>query len=84
MTIEELRIANKDMRADSIFVVHCRYEESRWLSSDDIIKGCIIYQDEYYRMPKAIKDLNVLSFKCLGYTRILDKSNENKWDIWVV
>lgn len=83
MTIEELRDRNKDMRADSIFVIHCQYEKSQRLSSDDIIKGCIIYQDEYYRMPKVLRDLNVLSFKCLGYGRILDESNINKWEIWV-
>ncbi len=77
MTIEELRNLNKDMRADSIFIIHCRYGNSTNLSRDDMINGCIIYQDEYYRMPKVLRDLNVLSFKCLDY-------NTYKWEIWVV
>ena len=75
MTVEELRNANKDMRVDSTFIIHCHYEKSKYLSSDDIIEGCIIYQDEYYRMPKILRDLNVLSFKFLS---------GDKWEIWVV
>lgn len=84
MTIEELVNANKDMCSHSICVIRCLYVKSqpKYMSSDDILNGCIIYYDEYCIMPKVLRSLNVTSFKHICYS----KSNEesDKWEIWVV
>lgn len=84
MTIEELVNANKDMCSNSICVIRCRYVKSKpkYMSSDEILNGCIIYYDEYCIMPKVLRNLNVTSFKRICYS----KSNEesDKWEIWVV
>lgn len=93
MTIEELCNANEDMSEYSVCVIHCRYTNIFNLSCNDIIearrvrydnmaKGCIIYDDSYYHMPKVLKDLNVNRFKCLSPSRSVDKPS--KWSIWVV
>lgn len=84
MTIKELRNANEDMRDNSICVIHCRYTNIySKIPKDDIIKsrraredisrGCIIYSDEYYIMPEALKGLNVKSFRCLIHNRSIGK-----------
>ena len=76
MTIEELYNANKNMGIYAICVIHCSYDYAERRPIDDIQNGCIIYQDEYYTMPKVLKSLQVLNFR---------RSNEefNKWEIWV-
>lgn len=48
------------------------------MSSDDIVNGCILYQDEYYLMPNVLRNLKVTSFKCTGYKSFC------KLEIWVV
>lgn len=82
MTIEELYNANKNMDIHAICVIHCRYDNAERRPFDDIRNGCIIYQDDYYTMPKVLKGLEVLSFKHLK------DSGSNiwsiKWEIWVV
>ena len=82
MTIEELYNANKNMGIHAICVIHCSYEYVERRPIDDVYNGCIIYEDEYYTMPKVLKSLKVLNFR-----RFKDSnSNEefNKWEIWVV
>lgn len=85
MTIKELRLANRDMLATSMCVIHCSYDDaaqfSEAISIDDILKGCIIYEGEYRVMPKVLKSLNVTGFKCSCHTRSFDEPI--KWDIWV-
>ena len=86
MTIEDLRLANRDMLATSMCVIHCSYDDaaqfSEAISIDDIFNGCVIYKGEYRAMPKVLKSLNVKSFKCSGHTRSFDEPIT--WDIWVV
>lgn len=82
MTIEELQNSNKDMGWNDICVIHCSYEYEERRSMDDIWNGCIIYQDEYYTMPKVLKGLEVLTFKRLKDSSSNEESN--KWEIWVV
>lgn len=86
MTIEELRLANRDMLSTSMCVIHCSYDDaaqfSEAISIDDILNGCVIYKGEYRFMPKVLKSLNVKSFKCSGHTRSFDEPII--WDIWVV
>lgn len=83
MTIEELQNANIDMGCYDICVVRSKYENSQHRDSiDDIFNGCVIYKDDYYTMPKVIKGMNVISFKCTNYIRSVDKHSE--WVIWVV
>lgn len=78
MTIEELVNANKDMCSHSICVIRCRYNKSKDMSSDDIVNGCILYQDEYSLMPNVLRNLKVTSFKCKGYKSFC------KLEVWVV
>lgn len=83
MTIEELQNANKDMGWNDICVVRSKYENSQHRDCiDDIFDGCVIYKDGYFTMPKVIRGLNVMSFKCTNRIRSLDKPSE--WEIWVV
>lgn len=83
MTIKDLFNANRDMSYHDIYVLHCRFSDSsRGNSTDGIINGCIIYQDEYNTMPEVLKGLKVKSFKCLRHTRSVDEFS--KWEIWVV
>lgn len=82
MTIEELVNANKDMCSRSICVIRCRYNKSKYMSSDEILNGCIIYYDEYCTMPKVLRSLNVTSFKHTCYSK--SNKESNKWEIWVV
>lgn len=82
MTIKELYIANKNMDIHDIFVIRCNYDFAERRSIDDIMNGCIIYQDDYYTMPEVLKDLKVYRFKCLSYRRSTDEPS--KWMIWVV
>lgn len=82
MTIKELYNANKNMDINDTCIIHCRYEYAEHRSVDDIFDGCIIYQDDYYTMPRVLKGLEVLTFK-----RLKDSSSNeeiNKWEIWVV
>lgn len=80
MTIEELVNSNKDMYLNSICVIRCRYVKSKpkYMSSDEILNGCIIYYDEYSLMPNVLRNLKVTSFKCTGYKSFC------KLEIWVV
>lgn len=82
MTIEELFNACKDMDIYDICVIHCRYDYAEHRSIDDIMNGCVIYQDDYYTMPKVLKGLEVLSFRRLKDSSPNEKTN--KWDIRVV
>ena len=84
MTIEELVNANIDMCSHSICVIRCRYVKfkPKYMSSDEILNECIIYYDEYCIMPKALRSLNVKSFKHTCYSQSNKKSD--KWEIWVV
>lgn len=82
MTIKELYNANKNMDINATCIIHCSYEYAGRRSVDDIFDGCIIYQDDYYTMPRVLKGLEVLTFK-----RLKDSSSNeeiNKWEIWVV
>ena len=82
MTIEELCNANKDMDIYAVCVIRCRYANAQFRKSvNDIMSGCLIYQDDYYTMPKVLKALNVLSFKCLSDYKSADEPG--KWEIWV-
>lgn len=81
MTIEELVNANKDMCSHSICVIRCRYNKSEGMSGDDIVNGCILYQDEYLVMPNVLRNLRVTSFKCTGYKSV---DEPGKLEIWVV
>lgn len=53
MTIKELYNANKNMGINDTCVIRCKYEYDGLRSVDDILDGCIIYQDDYYTMPKS-------------------------------
>ena len=82
MTIEELSNCNKDMDIHAVCSIRCRYANSERRCIDDIRTGCLIYKDDYYTMPKVLKALDVLSFKCLSPYK---SANEpGKWEIWVV
>lgn len=82
MTIKELYIANKNMYMNDICVINCKYDFAERRSVDDIVNGCIIYQDDYYTMPEVLKNLEVKRFKCLSHSRSTDEPG--KWEIWVV
>lgn len=82
MTIKELYNANKNMGINDTCVIRCKYEYDGLRSVDDILDGCIIYQDDYYTMPKVLKGLEVLTFKRLKDSSSNEESN--KWEIWVV
>ena len=82
MTIEELYNANKNMDIHAICVIHCSYEYEERRPIDDIWNGCVIYQDDYYTMPKVLKGLEVLTFRRLKDSSSNEESN--KWEIWVV
>ena len=77
MPIKELYNANKNMDINATCIIHCKYEYEGRRSIDDIFDGCIIYQDDYYTMPRVLKGLEVLTFKRLN-------EESNKWEIWVV
>lgn len=81
MTIEELVNANKDICSHSICVIRCRYNKAKSMSSDDIANGCILYQDECFLIPNALRSLKVTSFKCTGYKSF---DEPGKLEIWVV
>lgn len=82
MTIKELYIANENMDMHDICVINCEYDFAERMSIDDILNGCIIYQDEYYTMPEVLKDLKVDRFKCLSHSSSTDEPS--KWIVWVV
>ena len=84
MTIEEFFNANKDMCSHSICVIRCPYVKSKpkYISIDKILNGYIIYYNEYCIMPKAIRSLNVTSFKHTCYS--ISNEKYDKWEIWVV
>lgn len=82
MTILELYSASKDISPKSMCVVRCKYDNYQVKSVDDVMDGCIIYKNDFYTMPKVIRDLNVMSFKCIKPAGALDEPG--KWEIWVV
>lgn len=82
MTIEEAFNRNIDMSYEDIFVLHRRFDISHCGNSTGDINGCIIYQGDYYSMPKVLKDLHVSSFRCSRNVMSYDETD--KWDIWVV
>lgn len=82
MTIKELYDANKNMDINAICVIHCSYEHLESRPIDDTFDECIIYQDDYYTMPRVLKGLEVLTFKHLKDSSSNEESN--KWEIWVV
>ena len=82
MTIEELNNANRDMDIHSVCAIYCRYANPQCRIINDISNGCLIYEDDYFTMPRALKCLNVLSFKCLSPYKSGDEPG--KWKIWVV
>lgn len=83
MTIEELYNVNEDMFDNSILLYIVNIPDPIVEKScNDIINGCVIYQYDYYSMPKVLKGLHVSSFKCLRNVRSHDELD--KWDIWVV
>lgn len=70
------------MYMNDICVINCKYDFAERRSVDDIVNGCIIYQDDYYTMPEVLKNLKVNRFKCLSHRGSTDEPS--KWEIWVV